>query len=100
MKDYLQKKPSKLEQTMGRQLETIHYDLINLQRQITAVARSLNIKPEEFVQRMNETKETQDYLNTLNDEYKKLQDKKQAEQGTGTTEATPVEEVGTETKQE
>jgi hypothetical protein len=73
-KDYLKKEPSKLEKYTEYRMQAIEHDLINLQRQVSTIARIMKISPDDFIKGLNDTEGYKTFIEDLNKAYTKYQE--------------------------
>jgi hypothetical protein len=78
--DYQEKEKSKLEKYIDYRFDQIDYNLFNLQRQVMALAKLMNISPEQFMEAVADGEAVQKYLNELNEAFKRQQEAKKATQ--------------------
>jgi hypothetical protein len=73
-KDFQKKEPSKYEKYVEYRFQAIEHDLVNLQRQVTTVARIVKMAPEDFIKGMNDTEGYKKFIDDLNKAYDKFRE--------------------------
>lgn len=73
-KDYQQKEPTKFEKYVEYRFQTMEQDLINLQRQISTIARLTKLNPEDFIKGLNDGEAYKKFIEDLNNAYTKFRE--------------------------